>query len=215
LTEYGVNAGSLSEERVSAILNEFYLKIDSQLSKLDGANMRALPVPIERVEDCSGYQLHMYEGAFHRVPADWRFPKCGTLDLWRMWWVGDTERQVPPLKILKINDVKHIDMKPLSGIEKTRKVGPNKDNRRMVTKCLTDMRFICKFLTNIVTLMGKLECVVTLSAVDRMFSAFADFVLNKDRDAQKSWTSVVRELRKKEVAIKIEEIATSTGNKGT
>jgi hypothetical protein len=33
LTEYGVNAGSLSEERVSAILNEFYGRFEEQLSR--------------------------------------------------------------------------------------------------------------------------------------------------------------------------------------
>jgi hypothetical protein len=149
----------------------------------------------------------MYEGAFHRVPCDWRFPKCGVHDLWRMWWVGDTVRQIPPLKILKIADVRHIDMKPLTGVEKARKVGPNKENRRMVTKYLTDMRFICKFLTNILELMGKLELIVTLTAVDRMFEEFADFVLGRERDAQKQWTSVVRELRNRETATKIEDIA--------
>jgi hypothetical protein len=86
-----------------------------------------------------------------------------------MLWVGDiTVCQIPPLKVFKINYVKHIDMKPLTGIEKARKVGLNPDN--------TDMRFICIFLTNIVTIMGKLEGIVTLSAADRMFFSFADFV---------------------------------------
>jgi hypothetical protein len=38
LTEYGVNAGTLTEERVPAILKEFYVKIDEQLSRLDSGN---------------------------------------------------------------------------------------------------------------------------------------------------------------------------------
>ena len=33
LTEYGVNSGSLSEERVQAIMNEFYSKFDGQLNR--------------------------------------------------------------------------------------------------------------------------------------------------------------------------------------
>jgi hypothetical protein len=33
LTDYGVNAGTLSEERVTTIMNEFYLKFEDQLSR--------------------------------------------------------------------------------------------------------------------------------------------------------------------------------------
>jgi hypothetical protein len=33
LTEFGVNAGSLSEERVTAIMNEFYQKFESQINR--------------------------------------------------------------------------------------------------------------------------------------------------------------------------------------
>jgi hypothetical protein len=33
LTEYGVNAGSLSEERVTGIMEEFYMKFEEQLSR--------------------------------------------------------------------------------------------------------------------------------------------------------------------------------------
>jgi hypothetical protein len=197
LTEYGVNARTLSKECVAAILNKFYNKIENQLSRLEGGNVTHVPMVQERVEDCSGYELHMYGGTFHRVPKSWRFPKCGIHDLWRQRWVGDKERQIPPLKVLKIGDVNHIDMVELSDIEKARKVGPNKDNRRMVTKCLTDMRFACNILTRIVTALGKLEGTVTLSAVDQMFLAIADLLLGydlilaKERDAQKQGTNVV------------------------
>jgi hypothetical protein len=89
-------------------------------------------------------------------------------------------------------------MKLLTGVEKARKVGPNKDIWSWVTKYSTNFRFICNFLTKIVTTMGKLEAVVTLSALDSMLLLFADIVLGKEIDVQKQWTSVVRKLRRKE-----------------
>jgi hypothetical protein len=70
LTEYGVNAGQLSEERVSAILNDFYQKIDWQLSRMEISIPGALAVNViqERIETCMGYQLHFYKGCgFHRI----------------------------------------------------------------------------------------------------------------------------------------------------
>jgi hypothetical protein len=139
--------------------------------------------------------LHMYGGCFHRVP-DWKLPRCGVHNLWRHWWLGDTVRQIPPLKYLKIEDTRHIDGIPLTVLEKVRKVGPN-PGTRLITKVLTDMRFLCKHITNIVQDMGKLEEIITISAVDQMFAAAALSLLGRERDRQKQWISVVRELRKK------------------
>jgi hypothetical protein len=112
-------------------------------------------------------------------------------------WVGDTEQQVPPLKHLKLEDVKHIDKIGLATVEKEQKVGPNRDKRRMAKKYLTDMRFICNFLYKKVEDLGKLEETITLSAVDWMFVAISDLVLEGERDSQLQWLSVVRQLRKK------------------
>jgi hypothetical protein len=206
LTEYGVNAGSLSEEKVASLLKDFAERIDLQLSKIEMNNIGTGQVVVvqERVETYLGYQLHFYKGCFHRVPKDWHIPRCGVHDLWRMWWIGDTERNVTPLKMITIHDVKHLDVEPLSAAELARKVGPNKENRRIATKFLSDMRFLCKFITKIIEQLGKLETVVTLSSVDRMFGVIAHLVLDKDRDAQKNWTSLVRELRRKEFVERIE-----------
>jgi hypothetical protein len=197
LTEYGVNAGTLTEERVSAILQDVYKKMDQQILRLEGTGgSQTKEVVPERVETGDGYKLHMYGGMFHRVPVDWRFPRCGVHDLWRHWWLGDTVRQIPPLKYLKIEDIKHIDSVPLTVIEKVRKVGPNLDNRRRVAKVLTDMRFLCKYVTKLVKENGNLETVITISAVDRMFASVARRILGRERDCQKQWISVVREIRK-------------------
>jgi hypothetical protein len=54
-------------------------------------------------------------------------------------------------------------------MELQRKPGPNKQNRRKITKLLYDLKFLCKYLTNKLTEMGKMEPVITMAAVDRMF----------------------------------------------
>jgi hypothetical protein len=206
LTEYGVNAGSLTEQKVSSILNEFYEKIDRQLILLNGASnsLGANNVVNERIETGSGYHLHFFKGCFHRVPADWRIPRCGVHDLWRQWWIGDTERDIHPLKMVSLVDIKFVDEEPLTAVELARKVGPFRENRRVATNFLSDMRFLCNFITRIIMNLGKLAETITLSSVDSMFAVIAPLILDKERDAQKNWTSAVRELRNKELVAKIE-----------
>jgi hypothetical protein len=106
-------------------------------------------------------------------------------------WSGDTECYVTPLKVITIHNIKHLDLVPLSAAELARKVGPNKDSQRIATHFLSDMRFLCKFIAKIIENLGKLEMVITLSLVDFMFEVIAHLVLEKDRDAQKNWTSLV------------------------
>jgi hypothetical protein len=64
-------------------------------------------------------------------------------------------------------------VEPLSNYEKQRKAGPNKNNRRKITKLFYDLNFLCKYLTSLVTEMGRMETVITLASVDRMFSHIA------------------------------------------
>jgi hypothetical protein len=71
LTKNGVNAGTLTEERVSAILKEFYDRIDQQLSKMDSTINGTVPhnVVQERVETCQGYKLHFLKVVSIKFPA--------------------------------------------------------------------------------------------------------------------------------------------------
>jgi hypothetical protein len=107
--------------------------------------------------------------------------------------------------MLTIVDIKHVDLEPLLDVEKARKVGPNKDNIRIATKFLSDMRFLCNFIIRIITKLGKLEEVITMSSVDRMFAIIAHLIMDTERAAQKNWTSTVRELRDKDLVAKIEQ----------
>jgi hypothetical protein len=62
---------------------------------------------------------------------------------------------------------------------------------------LTDMRFLCKHLIHLVVeKLGKLETVITITAVDRMYTSIQNLVLKGERDAQKQWLTVLRQIRR-------------------
>jgi hypothetical protein len=161
------------------------------------------------------YQIprHYYEHTYHRVPVDWDFPRCGVRDLWRQWWVGDSRRQVPPLRIITHADVKHLDKRPITEEELHGRRGKNKLNRREATKVLCDMKFM------IAQIQLRLDAhdlrflqnePVTQRRVNDMFAAINDSFLINERDVQKSWLSVVRDLR--EVSRKSRAAFGNTGN---
>jgi hypothetical protein len=111
-----VNSGSLTEERVNIIFKTFLTdEMNKQLSKINnGVGVGTTATVADRVETGKGYKLHVYGGSFHRVPEQWRFPRCGLLALWRQWWVGDQPRQIPPLKSIQYGDEKTPECKRLT-----------------------------------------------------------------------------------------------------
>jgi hypothetical protein len=141
---------------------------------------------------------HYYDGKFHRVPKEWDFPRCGVRDLWRQWWIGDGIRQIPPLRMIKHIDVEHIDKRPISQHELHGRRGKHKDKRRKATKILCDMKFLIKHIQQVLEeqdirfLPNEL---VTQRKVNSMFASINDTFLVHDRDVQKSWVTIVRDLR--------------------
>jgi hypothetical protein len=121
--------------------------------------------------------------------------------MWRQWWVGDTVRNITPLKMITLVDINFFDDEPLTEVDMARNVGPYRENRRTATKFLSDMRFLCNFIVRIIKKLGKLEDVVTLSSVDYIFDVIGHLILDKERDTQKNWTSTVRELRRKDIIV--------------
>jgi hypothetical protein len=81
-------------------------------------------------------------------------------------------------------------------IEMERKVGPNKENRRLVSKYLSDMGFMCNYLCLLIAeKKGEMEEVISLKLVNCMFAAVTD-LLPGQRDAQKQWATVLRQVRR-------------------
>jgi hypothetical protein len=134
-------------------------------------------------------------GKYSRVPQDWRIPRCGVHDMWKMWWIGDDVQQIPRLRYLKNIEVCHLNHIPLSKVEMHRRTGKYKGNRRRSSKFLVDLKGLMKKLLEIVERSGQMAEVISVSSVDRMFDVIEGKINLKDRDLQKMWTTVAKELR--------------------
>ena len=65
--------------------------------------------------------------SWHYVPKDWCFPCIGVLDAWKQWWIGDSVRGIPPLRMLDSKDLEFLDAIPLSEEEQHGQMGPDKN----------------------------------------------------------------------------------------
>ena len=143
------------------------------------------------MERGQGYQLHYYNGKFHRVPEDWRFPRIGVLDIWRQWWIGDTARGTG-------NDLKHLNAVPLGDAERHGRTGTNKGNRRVASKALSDLSYLMKYMTAKVEANGGIPQEITVASVDEMYNRVSEGLFHRGhRDAQKKWNTVCKNLRKR------------------
>ena len=209
LSSNGYGPNRLTTESLQRILTEFkeefQLHVQRTVVRVADAEQQNRDINSDRVENGKTYKAHFYLGLWHRVPIDWRFPKCNTLGLWRQWWTGNDRTHVPPLMLLDIKDCKHIDNLPLSEEEIGRKKpGPaNKFIRRKADKDIADMRFLMRAITKLVQDKGvEIPKIITTSVVDGMFAEKSDQLVVGARDEQKQWLSVVSEMRRKNKAAK-------------
>ena len=93
----------------------------------------------------TGYKLHMYGGRFHKVPEDWRIPNGTLKSLWIAWNCGDTVSNIPPLRMLTPNDVKHLEELPIQ---------PGEKGHRKARKALSDIHKLCKYIRDIAIDLG-------------------------------------------------------------
>jgi hypothetical protein len=196
LEVFGINSDRMTDENLRKTLHQFQVDLKATLEGVATAAARRDDENVERIETGRGYVLHFYGGGFHRVPADWRFPRCGVSDLWRQWWIGDTVRQVPPLRFLDPRDVTHLDAIPIEDDEMHGRTGRFKASRRPAAKTFSDMKFLMKWIKDKVVAASALEANITVTAVDRMFSAVSAEFSVGERDAQKRWTTFINSIRK-------------------
>ena len=114
--------------------------------------------PRERdiVKTGNRYRYHCYNGRFHKIPRDWRFPRVGVMDVWRQWWIGDTVRSIPPLKKLFAADLKHLVGMPLGEEEMHGRAGGSKYRRRESRKLFCEMKNLMDYMTSRITEEGNL-----------------------------------------------------------
>jgi hypothetical protein len=208
LDKAGVSGERLTSERIRDILNEF--KDDLQRSlrvrnlatdmadiSVNDNNNNDETGGLEPVEEQVRYRVHFHSGGFSMVPVDWRFPRCGVLDLWRQWWIGDNVRGIPPLRKLTCKDVKFLDRLPLSETEIHGRRGKFSGNRRLARKILNDINFLMNHLKALVVEKNAMPRIINEGSVDRMFSFVEASISGKDRDVQKCWSTVYKELRQR------------------
>ena len=113
--------------------------------------------------------------------------------VWRQWWIGDTIRNIPPLRTLTTTDLSHLDAIPLTEVEMPGRNGRHKNKRRPASKTLSDLKFLMDYSTKKVEQAGALATVITLTNVDTMFSVVYD-EFEGGQNAQKNWQSVAQDI---------------------
>ena len=203
LETFGVNADRLSENRLRTVLDEFRQQLREQMGNLDAVtninnNINNVRGNNDRTETGEGYLLHYYNGKYHRVPQNWRFPRCGLQDLWRQWWIGDNIKNVPPLRLLQTIDIKHLDDLRIGPDEVHGRKGRFWNKRRATKKNLCDLRYIMRYVQQLCERHG--ESIrpgdnITITKIDNMYATVVGELVRIDRDVQKQWLSIVRKIR--------------------
>ena len=125
IDESGVGTSALTAQGLKDMFEGFSTSLRHDLQNLETMGRGEARAVEERGRternrletDDIRYDLHFFRGRFHRVPEDWRFPRIGVNDVWRQWWIGDTVRNIPPLRKLDAEDLKFLDKLPLTRAE--------------------------------------------------------------------------------------------------
>jgi hypothetical protein len=141
-------------------------------------------------------------GVLTRLPSDYQFPRCSTYDCWVQWNIGNSERQIPPLRTLFPKEFQFIDNKPKTASEKKGQRGPFKTNRRPARKIYADMKFVCNYIEAKASEAGVDTSDRSLENVRNMFEAATKELTNTGgtqsrRWDQCKWTTMVQTIRKK------------------
>jgi hypothetical protein len=201
LNSMGGNGGRITEENLKKVLLDFQKELLAQFNDNNNNNASdvntILDPNTERPERERKYQRHFYNKRFHKLPLSWRIPRCGVFNLWRMWWIGDTVLNVPPLKSIKPKDLKYLKNIALDDEEKHGRTGKNLKSRRDPRKSWSDLKRLCEYIEKKVVENNAMEKIITQSAVDRMFLAVSHLFSEKERDSQMRWLTVLFAVRKR------------------
>jgi rubredoxin len=178
LQDYGVNNDSYGEDRIRMVLDQFQEAMLQRFyyhERLQGRDVGGVPIDANVYMENGGhkYTPHPYGGIWHLVPEDWRVPRCGVKDLWRQWWIGDTVRNIPPLRYIKNIDIKHLNNLPIGQEKSHHRPGKYGNRRRRASKTLSDMNYLMKQLTKMVEEANKMATIITIDSVDRMYDVIA------------------------------------------
>jgi len=145
--------------------------------------------------------LHSYGGRFHKVLQGWTIPKLGTLQVWVLWLLGNAERRISPLCLLRGSDLAHLDALRAQA----RGVNPRKC--RVLVKGFSDLKFLMEWMVARVKEKGTWVDRPTEAEVMAMYRSISDFLVvrgdgrrrNEEtrRDGQMKWNTTAKNLRSK------------------
>ena len=193
--ECSLSGGTLTEQCLRDISEGFSNKMREQLQQRSNGNGYAQANVGKCIETGKGYQWHSYRGSFHRVREDWRFPWVGVSDMWNIWWIGDTVRGSPPLRMITPQDIKFLDEIPLTEEEVHGRTGHHRYKRHPSRKTYSDLAFAMNYIMHKVQQAGRLLDQITPTSVSNMFETVAD-EFSGGRNVQKKWNTVAHEVRK-------------------
>ena len=174
IDECGLSGGALTEQHLRDIFEGFSNEMREQFQQATNGNGNAQANVAECIETGKGYQWHLYRGSFHRVPEDWRFPRVGVSDMWNKWWIRDTVRGIPPLRMLTPQDIKFLDEVPLTEEEVHGRTGHHRYKQRPSRKTYSDLAFLMNYIMCKVQQASRLVNQITPTSVSNMFETAAD-----------------------------------------
>ena len=112
----------------------------------------------------------------------------GPLVLWQQWLLGDFVQNIPPLKILTVKDVAHLDALPAQEGER----------RREARKILADIRFLMNYIEEKVRETGQWTDNHNPTSVSQMYRSVEHLfaVDSSHRASQMKWRTAMNIIRK-------------------
>ena len=139
-------------------------------------------------------------GQIMRLPDDFQFPSGNGFDCWLQWNVGNTTRQIPPLRLIQVTEFSGVlDGKPKTNAEKRSQRGLHVANRRASRKVFCDMKFLCKYIEKKAVEAGLYTSDRRLENILRMFEAAGEDIglgSFNPRKGQLKWRTLVGKIRK-------------------
>ena len=176
------------------------LRLDSLETTFGGGRLESQRT--EQPQERETYVLRTNRlGQITRLPDDFQFPNGNAFDCWLQWNVGNATRQIPPLRLIQVNEfIAVLDGKPKTDAEKRAQRGLHKANRQPSRKVSCDMKFLCTYIEKKAVEAGLDTSDRRLENIRRMFEATGEDVGSgsfNPRKGQLKWRTIVAKIRKR------------------
>lgn len=224
LDERQLGGGELTEGRVIAIVNNAlqgqlpaqFDNLSQTLTQRLDAIATSAPALFESQEQSRGptvnrqtFELRSHgNGILSRLPVDYDYPSAGVYDCWVKWNISDTERGIPPLRLLSAKDFAFINSKDKDNDDSRGHTGKYKAQRRSSSKTYSDLKFLCSYIEEQASARGLDVNDRSGANVRLMYETVQSMLYLPGKNGsvctQNKWRTVVRKLRER-----VKEISSS------